>query len=200
MIWKFFIFFSRLFFPILCYGCRFPGKVLCRHCIEALRMHSSTGRCPHCFSLLGLEEASTCDQCLSSFSRKSFHLYSPVPEALNLYSQACRGKKFAIGFFARGIRKEWEWNQVVPTKIFYIISKISKECVKKLHQDTGIPYQGILPIKYFLQSLTKYVKKGPICILSAYPLPREWQNMIERYAPQPVILISLFVDPREGPK
>lgn len=200
MIRKFFLFFSRLFFPILCYGCRLPGKVLCRRCLELLVLHSVKGRCPHCFSFLGLDDTSVCKHCLPSFSRRSFHLYSPSHEALSLYSQACVGKSVAVKFFTQGIRKQWEWHGILPRRIVYIISKIPREFAQQLHEDTGIPYQGVLPTSYFLQHLGKQLKRGPVCILSTYPLPRNWQNVIERYFPQSSLCISLFVDPQEDLK
>ncbi|AHK63045.1 hypothetical protein BOKEGFJH_00171 [Chlamydia avium] len=200
MIRKFFVFFFRLFFPVLCYGCRFPGEILCSRCLEILKIHKCSGRCPHCFSFLGLDDISTCKQCLPSFSRRSFHLYSPSSEALSLYSQACGGKIAAIAFFTQGIRRQWAWQQVVPMQIIYIISKIPKEFAKQLHKETGIPYRGIFLEQHLLVNSTKDIKRGPICILSSYPLSRKWQNLIERCVSQSVILISLFVDPQEDLK
>ncbi|WP_348663922.1 hypothetical protein [Chlamydia vaughanii] len=192
MIQRFFNFFLRLIFPNLCYGCRQPGKILCERCLETLKIEKISGRCPHCFAHLSMEEAYTCRHCLPSFSRRSFHLYFPSANVCSLYSQACLGKAPAIEFFTRVIRRQWELHEVIPRKIFYIISKIPKDFAEQLFQETGIPYKGILPWKGQLRNVRRYVDSGPICIISAHPLPREWQNLIERYAPQPAVLISLF--------
>ncbi|SYX08850.1 hypothetical protein C834K_0387 [Chlamydia poikilotherma] len=193
MIQRFFSFFLSLIFPKLCYGCREPGEFLCRGCLETLKIEKVTGRCPHCFHILGIDEIATCRECLPSFSRKSFCLYVPSVKALSLYSQACLGKLPAIKFFTRVIKYQWEFYEIFPNKIFYLITKIPKDFAKQLSKETGVPYQGILPLPCQLNSLKKYIDAGPICILSDYPLSREWQNTIERHAPRPTILISLFL-------
>ncbi|WP_375793270.1 hypothetical protein O1W69_03975 [Chlamydia sp. 12-01] len=193
MIQRFFSFFLSLIFPKLCYGCREPGEFLCQECLETLKIEKVSGRCPHCFYVLGIDEIATCRDCLPSFSRKSFCLYVPSAKVLSLYSQACLGKLPAIKFFTRVIKRQWELHEILPKKIFYLISKIPRDFAKQLSEETGIPYQGILPLKHQLSNLKGYINTGPICILSDYPLSREWQNSIERYAPQPTILISLFL-------
>ncbi|QXE27217.1 hypothetical protein [Chlamydia buteonis] len=193
MIQRFFNFFLRLIFPKLCYGCRQPGEFLCQGCLETLKVEKVAGRCPHCYSILGVDETLTCRHCLPSFSRKTFCLYVPSTKVLALYSQACLGKAPAINFFTNVIKRQWELHQILPKAIFYLISKIPKDFAKQLSKETRIPYRGILPLERELRRLKKHVNVGAICILSDYPLPREWQDTIERYAPQPAILISLFL-------
>ncbi|BAE81413.1 conserved hypothetical protein [Chlamydia felis Fe/C-56] len=192
MIQSFLSFFLNLLFPKLCYSCRQPGEFLCRDCSETLKLEKFTGRCPHCFNTLGIEETETCSHCLPSFSRKSFCLYTPSRASLSLYSQACLGKLPAIKFFTRGIRKQWDLYEIRPKKIFYFISKFPRDFARQLSKETGIVYQGIFPLTGQLRKLKSHIDTGPICILSDYPLSRDWQDIIERYAPQPAVLMSLF--------
>lgn len=193
MIQRFFRFFLHLIFPKLCYGCRQPGEFLCRGCLETLKVVKVTGRCPHCYSILAVGETRTCRHCLPSFSRKTFCLYVPSTKVLALYSQACLGKVPAIRFFTQVIKRQWELHQIRPKAIFYLISKIPKDMAKQLSTETNIPYRGILPLEREFRRLKTYVNVGAICILSDYPLPRAWQDTIERCAPQPAILMSLFL-------
>nr|WP_238374155.1 hypothetical protein [Chlamydia caviae] len=120
-------------------------------------------------------------------------MYVPSAQSLSLYSQACLGKIPAIKFFTRAIRRQWEFQEIFPKKIFYLISKIPRDFGKQLSKETGIPCKGIVLSERQLRNLKKTIGSGPIGILSTYPLSREWQNSIERYAPQPAVLISLFL-------
>ncbi|AUS59810.1 Uncharacterised protein [Chlamydia abortus] len=119
---------------------------------------------------------------LCSFDKSTRSVFSSLPREGASYT-----------FFYTGIERQWELHQIRPKAIFYLISKIPKDMAKQLSTETNIPYRGILPLEREFRRLKTYVNVGAICILSDYPLPRAWQDTIERCAPQPAILMSLFL-------
>lgn len=190
MVRKWLSFFKHLFFPILCYGCRSPGRLLCQSCFSQLELVKSSERCEHCFHFVQSMTARICSQCSPSSSRRSHHMYRPTVVSLSLYSQASGGKEFALHFFVRMIIGIWSLQGYQPKRILYPISHLSVDLVRALSNATRIPYQGIFLHRRWCQSLSI---EGPICLLSAYPLPRRWQERIERCSKQRVIFMSLFL-------
>ncbi|EQM62552.1 hypothetical protein H359_0747 [Chlamydia ibidis 10-1398/6] len=190
---KFLLFFLELIFPIVCYGCACPGKILCSSCLRVIQKISRKGRCLHCFQYLEIGGLSCCAKCNSTCSRYVLVFYLSSNVVLSLYEKAEQGKKEAILFFCKSIQQEFVWEEIHPRKIFYIAGEIVKDIVIELGKRIGIPVQRMRLSKQGVSCLQK--EKKPICIISTHCPPRSWLDMIEYYAKSKVWIISLFLNP-----
>ncbi|ANH79159.1 hypothetical protein Cs308_0989 [Candidatus Chlamydia sanziniae] len=193
MLEKFIVFFLRLLFPYLCYGCGSPGALFCSCCLEKLSLESKAGRCLHCFRYLNCNEINVCCHCLPTSCIHTLSLYKPTKVALSIYFRACDGKLPALQFFIRSIQQCWETWTCPPTCVIYIISKIPKEFIVSVAKSKNIPYYALWPGINKEKQIRKLPLTGPKCFLSTYPLTNSWYKAIEKSVAQPTLILSLFL-------